>query len=136
MKIKRRILMLVLSATMLFSMVTVAYAYSTNHGKKTIKSEDYSLSLYGYIDLLSGGWFLEDEYYYRGVLSGDDIKFFPTKTSDIRIRILDDEGDVGKTIYLYYGASSVSGSFYYGRWSEYGKLIMNCCDAYGTVIGY
>ena len=138
MKLKRRLMLMILSSTMLLSGAIVAYASnSTGAGSNTIYSRDYNLSLYGYIDLVSGGLVLEDEYLYNVALSGDDMEnYVPTKNDNVYVKVKDDEGDTAVTVKPYYADWYISSSIYYGRWSDCGVLDMKCFDVTGEVVGY
>lgn len=129
--------MLALSTIMLFSATTVAYAaYDANYNSTTIYSKSYNMSLYGYIDFLEGTLWIKDKYYYRGVLSGSDVVYFPAKNANIYIMILDDEGDTAKTVKLYNGYRSVTSSVSYGYFSKFGELRMQCYDTYTSIKAY
>ena len=138
MKLRRRLMMLALSATMLFSTVLVVQAaYSTGAGRKTIYSEDDDLSLYGYIDLLPGTLCIPDEYLYNVSLAGSDVwTHVSEKTDNVRVKVYDDEGDCATTIKPYAANRYISDSVFYWYFSDYGKLDMKCFDATGTVKGY
>lgn len=72
MKFKRHLLMLALSATMLFSMATVVYAAS--YAKETVKSTHTSLSIEGKMDYKDPWcWFASIEYSAELKGTTDDI---------------------------------------------------------------
>lgn len=134
MKFRRRLLAFVLSATMIFSTATIAYAaYNAKYECATIYSKELDLSLYGYLDVLEGDLTFRDKYYYRGVLSGSDIWDFPSQSDKIYLKIYDDEGDCIKTVKLYKDFRSVSDYKTYGWGSDYGKLEMKCYDTTKTI---
>ncbi len=137
MKTKRRLVSLILLVVMMFSLSTVAFAaYSANQEVKWLYSDKYDLSLRGYIDLCGGNFICKDIYYYKGELFGDDVIFFPKETDNIYVRVLDDEGDVVKTVYLYNGYRSEISSIKYGYFSDYAELKIKCCDKYATIRSY
>ena len=125
MRLKRRLIVFAMLITMLLSTTAVVYAYSS----ATIYSTKSNLFLYDYIDFVEGPLIIQDTYYYRGVLSGSDKQFYPTKSSatgKIYITVYDDEGSSIKTVVLYNGYYSVTSSVKYGWGSNYGKLYMKC----------
>lgn len=138
MKLKRRLMMLALSATMLLSAVMVAQAaYSTDAGCDTIYSNDYDLSLYGYIDMVDGNWFWEDEYIWIAYLAGKDVSnAVATKEFEkVYANVYDDEWGCVARLYPYNAYRYISGSEKYGRCSDYGLIYMKCFDATGEIKG-
>ena len=100
MKLKRRLLMLTLAATMLFSIATVAYADSVHSVVETVFSKKYNLYVTGYVNYDTKG---RDEIYYMGVLNGgeDEMDYFYKKNDNIHIKPMD-EDEVLATIHLYH----------------------------------
>ncbi len=129
MKLKRRLMTLVLSATMLFSAVIVAQAadYVTLNAQS---SSNGNARLHGLLIFSSGSWFTEDDYTYRVTLTGTNRSYYvPRKTDNVVAMIYDDEEDVLKTLKPYNAEWNLEGEFSAGRWSDYGKITLKCFEA-------
>lgn len=129
MKLKRRLMTLALSATMLFSAVIVAQAadYVTLNAQS---SSNGNARLHGLLIFSEGEFIARDDYEYRVALTGTDLDtYVPTTTASVYANIKDDEGDVLKILYPYCVDWELEGSFSSGYGSAYGEIFLKCFEA-------
>lgn len=140
MKLKRRLMMLALSATMLLSAVMVAQAANSNGaGSETIYSDKYNLSLYGYVDFMKGNWLCRNEYFYTAILSGEDVTLEcveSKKFNDVYLKVYDDEGGYVASAYPYAGERVIRKSEKEGYSSFFAKFYMRCYSDEYTAYGF
>lgn len=134
MKLRRRLLMLALAATMLFSMATVAYADSVSSKVDTVRSKSYNMYMTGYINYVNVTWPFPDKAIYQGILNGGstEMDYFYKKNDNIYIEVYDGEKDLIVKKYLHGGyrnTGQVTERFY----GDYAKIVIKCYDNDKTI---
>lgn len=139
MKLRRRLLMLALAATMLFSMATVAYADSVSSKVDTVRSKSYNMYMTGYINYVSGSLWFKDKAIYQGILNGGstEMDYFYKPNDNIYIQVYNvkdkNKEVVIKTEHMYGGYRNTKQQTvkFYG---DYAKIVIKCYDNAKSIV--